>query len=418
MLEQSTARGDTATGEFRLAGALPGAALGAVLLGLCVWRLACIQVGPDPDTDAYGHFVIARQLLETPLNFRIHWVWLPLYHALLALPVGLGASLDDVRSLNALAAMLPPLVLFGALRRRTGRLLDAGLPLVAALLAATSPLGVQIGTTGQMEVFFCVLLVVAAALLSRGRHALAAPLLSALVLTRYEGWAVAAVVASLLLAEHVSGRRRLDAGALACLLLPALCVLGWAGLRRLGGEPWFGFILDNQAFAERVLDQRHEAHGALGGFGLYTVSVPYRALGPAALFALLGVRRTLREDGVWFVAPGLAILGFLSLSAMSRSQLGLDRHFLAVVPFASVWIAHGLARLAQALVEARDGRWLQLERPASLLLLATLALGAALRLDASLSLWWEKTRTALDRPRAVADLVRPAMAAHTERADR
>jgi hypothetical protein len=388
--------------------ALPALALGAALVGLCAWRLACVRVGPDPDTDAYGHYVIARQLLETPLLYKIHWVWLPLYHAVLALPVWLGASLDHIRSLNALAAALPSLLLLWALgaRPRGTRLLDAGLPLIAALLTATSPLIMQLGTTGQMEIFFCVLLMLTVALLSRERFALAAPLLCALVLTRYEGWAVAALVAALLSAQHVRGRSKLGAGTLACVLLPALSVLSWAALRRLGDEPWFGFILDNQAFAERVLIENPDTHGALGGLARYTVSVPYRAFGASAALALIGLGRTWREDGVWFVAPGLGVVGFLTLSSLSRSQLGLDRHFLSVLPFAAVWIAHGMARLAGVVERAQGGRGSRLSQRAALLLCTTVGIGAALRLDASLSLWWNTTRTALQQPRAVAHFLR------------
>jgi hypothetical protein len=395
--------------------ALAGLVLGATLLVSCAWRLACVHVGPDPDTDAYGHYVIARQLLETPFNFKIHWVWLPLYHAVLALPVWLGASLDDVRSLNALGAALPPLLLFGALlaRPRGPGFLDAGLPLLAALLTATCPLLMRLGTTGQMEVFFCSLLVLAAALLACERFGLAAPVLCALALTRYEGWAIAAFVAVVLPLQHRAERRRLGAGALASVLLPGACALGWVTLRRLGGEPWLGFLLDNQAFAERVIERNPETLGALGGFGRYTVSIPFRVFGASAALALVGLRRTLREDGVWFVAPGACILGFLTLSAVTHSQLGLDRHFLAVVPFAAVWIAHGIARVAEVLERARDGRWARLSLPVTLLLCTALTIGVARRLEKSLSIWWNTTRTALQQPR---ELAGSQLAARTARA--
>jgi hypothetical protein len=385
--------------------------LGGVLVASCAWRLACVQAGPDPDMDAYGHFVIARQLLDTPLRFEIHWVWLPVYHAVLALGVWLGCSLDDVRSLNALAAALPPLILFWALSTRPHplpalrpRALDAGLPLVAALLTATSPLLLQLGTTGQMEVFFCSLLMLAVTLLDRGHFAASAILSCALVLTRYEGWAFVGVVAATLLARHRSSGDPVGAGGLACVLLPALSVLGWAALRRLGGEPWFGFVLDNQSFAERALEQAPGAFGALGGLGRYTVTVPYRVFGVAAALALLGLGRTLRQDGVWFVAPGLGIVGFLTLSALSRSQLGLERHFLSVVPFAAVWIAHGMARFSELLERALERQRTQL--PVAALLCGLVAMGIARRLEYSLSLWWNTTRGSHEQALQVAAFLR------------
>jgi hypothetical protein len=413
-LEAGGSRAD-ALGWHRSARRLPGLAFGALLVGLCAWRLWCVQRGPDPDTDAYGHYVIARLALDTPLNFKIHWVWLPLYHALLAIPVWLGATLDHVRSANALAALLPPVLLLGFLRRRprgSGRgWLDAGVPLLAALLTAQNPLLVQLGTTGQMEVFFCVLLVLAAGLLSEQRWGAASLVLSALVLTRYEGWAVVAVVAAIGAGRRVSGRAALGAGALACVLLPAACVLGWAALRRLGGEPWFGFILDNQAFAEQVLERQPDTYGALGGLGRYTVSVPYRVFGICAAFALLGVRRTLREDGVWFVAPGLAVVAFLTLSSLLHSQLGLDRHFLSVVPFAALWMAHGVAGASRAIARAVPARGAWLSGAAPVLLCAAVVTDAGLRLDASLATWSETTRTALLQPREVARFLRGTPAA-------
>jgi hypothetical protein len=396
-----------ALGWHRSARALPGFMLGALLVGLCAWRLWCVQQGPDPDTDAYGHYVIARLSFDTPLNFKIHWVWLPLYHAVLAVPVWLGATLDHVRSANAIAALLPPVLLLGFLRRRSGRgWQGASVPLLAALLTTLNPLLVQLGTTGQMEVFFCVLLVLSAGLLSAQRWGSASLVLSALVLTRYEGWAVVAVVAAIWIGRRVSGRAALGTGALACVLLPAACVLGWAALRRLGGEPWFGFILDNQAFAEQVIERQPNTYGALGGLGRYTVSVPYRVFGICAAFALLGLRRALREDGVWFVAPGLAVMGFLTLSSLLHSQLGLDRHFLSVVPFAALWIAHGVARAGRAIERGAAARGSRLSGAAPVLLGAAVVASTGLRLDESLATWSETTRTALHQAREVARFLR------------
>jgi hypothetical protein len=190
------------------------------------------------------------------------------------------------------------------------------------------------------------------------------------------------------------------------VFLPALCTLGWAALRRLGGEPWFGFVLDNQAFAESALEHAPGAFGALGGLGRYTVSVPYRAFGAAAAFALLGLGRALREEGVWFVAPGLGILGFLTLSSLSHSQLGLDRHFLSVLPFAAVWIAHGMVRFSELLERALERRRPRRQVPVAVLLCALVAIGGARRLEHSLSLWWNTTRTALDQQRQVAAFLR------------
>lgn len=419
-----TARGDgsSAGSVPRLARVLAAAGVVSVLLGLCVWRIACVRSGPDPDTDAYGHFLIARQLLATPLQLRIHWVWLPLYHLLLALPIALGATLDQIRQANALATALPPLLLGCALARgwrgaapasratfgvQHDRVLDDPVVLGAVLLTAINPLLIQLGTTGQMEVFFCTLLTLAVALLAWERFSGAALVLSALVLTRYEGWAVAAAVAAVLLQRR--RRSRLMPGEWACVLAPGACVLAWAALRRLGGEPWFGFVLDTRAFAERALGDsaRGGTLGALLSLVRYVAIVPWRYFGPAAACALLGVGPTLRRHGVWLVAPGLAILAFLTLTSLMRSQLGLDRHFTSVVPFAATWIAHGLMRIVAGLGSmleraldprrARRLRWLA----AAPFILSTSACSYE-----GLMTWRDATREALREPRAVAALLR------------
>lgn len=386
-----------------------GAWLALVLLlaGLCLSRLACVGLGPDPDTDAYGHYVIARQLLETPWNFKAHWVWLPLYHVLLAPAVALGASLDHVRAANAVAAAVPALLLFWALARRArGERLERGVAVLAAVLTALNPLVMQLGTTGQMEIFFCLLLLVSTALLSEQRFGPAALALSALVLTRYEGWAVAAVAAAELARQHLAARRWPGVGVWACVAAPVLSVFAWAALRRSGGEPWFGFIADNQAFAERVIGRFPSGHDVLLALARYTLVVPFRSFGLALPLVLLGIGRAWRQSGVWFVAPGLGIVAFLTLSSLSHSQLGLDRHFVSVVPFAATWLAHGVARAAELVSASSRARW-----PRALgALFAALGLcvtgDAALRLGSSSAGWRELTRTALPEPRAVAEFLR------------
>jgi hypothetical protein len=168
----------------------------------------------------------------------------------------------------------------------------------------------------------------------------------------------------------------------------------------------FGFIADNQAFAERVIDRFPSGHDVLRGLSRYTIGVPYRSFGLALPLVLLGVGRAWRQSGVWFVAPGLGIVAFLTLSSLSHSQLGLDRHFLSVVPFAATWIAHGLACVAEWLAAAvRLRRQVRVEAVFTLLGVCV-CIGAALRLRASFAGWWELTRSALAQPRAVAAFLR------------
>jgi hypothetical protein len=390
--------------------------LGLFGLGLlAAWRLDCVQLGPDPDTDAYGHFVIARQLLETPWNLKIHWVWLPFFHVLLALGVQLGATLDHVRSSNAILAAFPPLVLLWALSPRTPRQSDTlrpsgaerGLPYLAAFIAAVTPTFNQVGTSGQMEVLFSLLLIAAAALLARQRYGSSALLLSIAALTRYEAWAAVAAIGIVLFGRRVFKGERVGWAAISCVAAPALVVLAWATARWWGGEPWFGFILDNQQFAEKALETRVPAPTwQLAALGRYVVTVPLRVLGVASVFALLGVARTYRRHGVWLVALPLGVVGFLTLTSLTRSQLGLDRHFVSVVPFAAAWAAHGVRQVADWVSQA----WVRLARPAAVaersrqarigalcfaVLSALVCSSALLRLQVSMHDWQAVTTNAL-----------------------
>jgi hypothetical protein len=385
--------------------ALPRWALLLFCVALAAWRLDCVTLGPDPDTDAYGHYVIARQMLETPTNLRIHWVWLPFYHGLLALAVSAGATLDHVRWGNALLGTAIPLLLWWELRRNTPRqagLIERAVPHVAALLAAAAPIGMQLGTTGQMEVFFAFLLLAAAAFARREQYGHLALVLSMAVLTRYEAWAVVAAVAAVPAYRRLVAGTPLPAGVIGAVLGPAACVLVWATLRWRGGEPWFGFILDNQAFAEGVLEQHAPADWQLAALGRYVFTVPLRVLGVVALFAALGLWRSLKKEGIWWVALPTAVVFFLTLSSLTRSQLGLDRHFFAVVPFAATWAAHGVAQVA-SWVGASSAR---LTAPTFALLAGCMVGSALLRLETWMGEWRDVTRAALPDARAAGQFLR------------
>ena len=373
--------------------------LACVAIGLfAAWRLECVALGPDPDTDAYGHYIIARQLLETPGNLRIHWVWLPGYHALLALLVGAGLSLDAVRVFNALLAAVPPLLLLWGRRASDdvghGRSLSA----LAAVIAAGAPIAMCMGTTGQMEVSFSVLVLGSALLLARQRTLLAALVLSLAVLTRYEAWAAVAGIGLALLIGAARARALPRAAQLACVIGPLLAVLAWAGARWLQGEPWFGFLSDNQAFAERTLrPSEPDARWLASALARYPLRMPALSFGLPAAFALLGIGRTARREGVWFVLIPSSILVFLVSGALSRSHLGLDRHFLALVPFFALWIAHGIARASE---------WLPRVRAVSFTLLALGTICAQqVVLGGPWDAWKQTTRHALASERAAGRFV-------------
>jgi hypothetical protein len=61
-----------------------------------------------------------------------------------------------------------------------------------------------------------------------------------------------------------------------------------------------------------------------------------------------GVARTARQQGARFVLVLAACLGFVTLSWVRRAMLGLDRHFVCVVPLYATFAAQGAAAIADA----------------------------------------------------------------------
>src|SRR4051794_24167762 len=78
-------------------------------IGWVTWiRLGLRASGPDLDGDAYGHLVIGRVMLEQWSDVRIHWVWLPLWHAVGAITTRLGGGLEELRLFNCMLGALTP----------------------------------------------------------------------------------------------------------------------------------------------------------------------------------------------------------------------------------------------------------------------------------------------------------------------
>ncbi len=130
-------------------------ALALLLLLTLLVRLWLIRHFPEPDTDAPGHLGIARALLSDPTNVRLHWVWLPGYHFLLAGLIRAGLSADAIRRMNCgLAALVPVFVLGYAESVAEPRAHGVAryVPWMAAVLCAVSPLvNSAFGTSAQQE---------------------------------------------------------------------------------------------------------------------------------------------------------------------------------------------------------------------------------------------------------------------------
>ena len=334
-------------------------------LGLVVWRGACVLAGPDIDTDAYAHHMIARAILKDPSDLAVNWVWLPLFHYIQVPLVLCGGTMTAVRWCNVALAAMTPAVLFlyvraTAVRGNPSMSPDAA-ALLAGLIAAACPIAMQMGTTAQPEPLFALLVLGVAIACEKRRHAAGAAMLSAAVMLRYEAWAILAVVAAF--AGFDTWRRpnaERGAGVWWCVALPAALIFGWAALRRPVDGRWFGFLGETHQFAAGALGAGAERgrgfFGVVGDALYYPVAVPFRVLGPALALVPFGVARTVRQQGARFVGVLSAGLAFISLTWVMRSSLGLDRHFVSVVPLYACFAAQGAGAIADGAVRmARRG---------------------------------------------------------------
>lgn len=325
-------------------------ALALALVALAAWRATCVLAGTDVDTDAYAHHMIARAILADPRDLAVHWVWLPLFHYAQVPLVALGGTLDTVRWINVVLAAATPVVLFEYVRRtaRSGasRVAPEAIALLAAIIAGACPIVMQMGTTGQPEPLFALLVLGVAIAVERDRPGWTAGLLGAAVMLRYEAWASLAVVAGVVALRR--GRGWIG------VAVPVALILAWAALRRPVDGRWFAFLRQTKEFANDALHQRS---GVLSDLLYYPVNTAWRVTGSTLPLAVFGVGRTVRQQGWRFVLVLAACLGFVSLTWITRSSLGLDRHFVCVVPLYATFSAQGAATIADAIARASRRAW-------------------------------------------------------------
>jgi hypothetical protein len=380
-------------------------ATAAAVAALAVWRGVCVLAGPDVDTDAYAHHMIARAILADPHDLAVHWVWLPLFHYLQVPLVALGGTMNDVRWVNLILAAAVPILLFFFVRRTTrpgGALPPDVVALLAAVFAAACPIAMQMGTTAQSEPLFALLALAIAITFEERRYVTAAVLLAAVVVVRYEAWAIFATAAAIvgLEAAHAQVRRRRGQAVEPLALrpwllvgLPLIPILVWAVLRRPVDGRWFGFLGDTHAFASQAAaDKASRGLVGLAADALYYPAfVAVRVLGPVAVLAVFGVVRTWRQQGARFVLVLAASLAFVSLTWVQRSSLGLDRHFVAAVALYATFGAQGIAFLAEAVAGrvASFGRFEASRAKARVAtgVAAVLSLGALAGLFVMLDVW-------------------------------
>jgi hypothetical protein len=341
-----------------------------VTLGvLFVLRTAWIYTHPDLDGDAYGHYRIGVELSRRPDNFAAHWVWLPLYHYLLAVAVKLGASMNSVRMLQNACMAYAPLVLYRLVARRTAAQAIGAAhsqPGANQLLSGTVALGFALSTScnvqgisAQQEGLFALLVLICVDSAGARKWAASGVALAAACLIRYEAWGGATLLTGLWILHAIctsiasplwTARQRLRLGpAIAPLLqkpaltafVPALiAMVGWFVAHRVCDGTWFGFLQELYRFThmQRVAYSR--------GFFIDTLWfplwVPLLHLGPAFLLLPWGWRKMASRA---IVVP-LAIYLFLQASYAGGGSLGAGRYYGSLIPYLS-WAGIGGATQLQ-----------------------------------------------------------------------
>jgi uncharacterized membrane protein (UPF0136 family) len=311
-----------------------------VTAALFALRLRWILLEPDLDSDSYGHLAIGHKLAVDPWNLTHHWVWLPLYHYLLAGFVRLHLPFVAVRIVASLCEAAVPLALFHAVQRATGdRTLARDAAIACALVACLDMLGVS----AQQEALFGLLVLLCASAIDAGRMLGAGLLLAAACLIRYEAWGAAAAItaqAIVLRAAPRSLRTRLgvfgDPLPLAVCLPPLVAVGAWFLAHRLADGAWLGFLRDLYTFTHH--QRVGYARSSLFEVVYFPILVPAAQLGPALLLVPLGARRALSRG--WIVP--LAIYAFLLTSYAGGGSLAATRYYGALLPFFCVAMAHGI----------------------------------------------------------------------------
>jgi len=323
-----------------------------LVFALLAARVAWIAAVPDIDMDAYGHYGIGCELIRNPWNLAAHWVWLPLYHYLLAAVVLARGVFAHVRLLSAALIGALPLVLYRYEMSRDARN-ERVAPLAAVCCALASIVNV-LGISAQQEALFSMLVLLSAWAIDAERPVLSGWSLALACLIRYEAWGAAGVCLAQPILVHALVRleRAPREGTWAHVLfgrplsfavsLPAIAVmLGWVLVHRAVDGTWFAFL---RALYEYTHAQREVlSHGAVVDLLWFPLLLPLFAFGPALLVVPFGVRTALRPG---YIVP-LGILAFLLLSYAGKGSLGGSRYYGAITPFLCACMAHGVLRLVR-----------------------------------------------------------------------
>jgi|WetSurMetagenome_2_1015567.scaffolds.fasta_scaffold69362_2 hypothetical protein len=306
---------------------------------------------PDVDTDAYIHHSIARQIIMHPKDLSLHWVWLPLFHYLSSTAILLGANMETIRFVNIFIWALIPLILYFFLYKKQIEH-NIFLASVSSILCALFPIGILMGTTAQPEPLFALLMLLYIISLSNNKIIISSILLSLACILRYEAWAVLIINLLFYFNDIFKNKKRILNKNLLNILIPGIVVLIWAVLREPFDGKLFGFLFQTQKFANDAL---RESNSFQGGFLKiiidlihYPIIVPAIFTGISLIFIPFGISNFYRQHKYFFYF-GVGILIFITASWMMKSNLGLNRHFMVLIPFYTTLTAYGVLAVSNYL---------------------------------------------------------------------
>ncbi|MFA5405159.1 MAG: hypothetical protein WC358_09510 [Ignavibacteria bacterium] len=138
------------------------------------------------------------------------------------------------------------------------------------------------------------------------------------------------------------------------VLLPGIAIFSWALLREPFDGKLFGFLFQTQQFANDALSETNSFNGGLfkiiWDFIHYPIFIPALFSGINLVFIPFGILKCVKQNK-WLVYSGLGILIFITLSWMMKSNLGLNRHFVALIPLYSTLTAYGILAVTNYLKE-------------------------------------------------------------------
>jgi len=295
--------------------------------------------------DARGHLIVARRTIDslTPGWRQIGAVWLPLPHLINLAPAQMGWAYRSgatavAASILILSWGLASLAL--VLYRRTGSI---GAAVVAPLAILLNPNVLYLQSTPMTEAILIGLSLVALRAVDEWAEApdwrlarRAAWALAALVLTRYEGWFIAAALVSLgALAARAHGWRAALAPAIGpAAAIGAFLVLGWATTGAWFVSSGF-FVADNPA--------RHRPLVALAQIVTGLDDLAGTALLVAAAVGLAATLWLARRTARLALPLALTAAALLPWTAFASGHPFRVRYMVPLVAAAGALAACGLA---------------------------------------------------------------------------